>query len=378
MSEKTVSQHDILSNVEHLFEEVFDLNYIKQKLKIAFHRLLEHLIINCKKGIQELFDKDFLTDCIKFAFADELNSTSIDEVLKTVPVKCASLTDILKYWESYSRSNASVQSFIVQLENVSTSVNLKRYSHIFFTCSMVTLFALFIDDESVLLSPKAILDEKIEKITNAQLGLRKCHKILAFLKRRFSLVHSFSKCFSNIFTREFVRWLNCTDFLHFWETHFYQIGCFREAQKILNAFVSTIEDRDNFLLLVLDFFALPKAYILKSFTLELYFKFDLEVPSILFILQRTEAATLALDVLKTKTLQSRNQISNTKEVSKTWEMIKEGKEKIRLGEISKQLNQNDEKATVLVYQIDSNGILHCCLLNGTLNCLPFLKRIKKP
>ena len=375
MSEKTVSQHDILSDVEHLFEEVCDLSYIKQKVKIAFHHLLEH--VNCKNDIQELFDKDILTDYIKFAFADELNSTSIDEALKTVPVICASVSDFAKNCESYSARNASFQCFYDQLANVWTNFNLKRYSHILFISLMVRFFALSIDDESVLLSPKAILDEKIEKFTYAWLGLIKCKIIFAFLKSRFSQVHSFSKCVSNILTREFVRWLNCTDFLHFWETRFYQICCFREAQNILNAFVSTIEDRDNFLLLVLDFFALPKAYILKSFTLELDFKFDLEVPSILFILQRTEAATLALDVLKTKTLQSRNQISNTQEVSKTWEMIKEGKEKIRLGEISKQVNQNDEKATVLVYQIDSNGILHCCLLNGDVKLFTFPQAHKK-
>ena len=98
---------------------------------------------------------------------------------------------------------------------------------------------------------------------------------------------------------------------------------------------------------------------------------DLELPSFLYIVERNKAATLALDVLKTKTLQVRNQFSNIKEVSKTCEMIKKGKEKIRLDEISKQLYQNDEKAAVLVYQIDSNGILHCCLLNGDVKLFTF-------
>ena len=81
--------------------------------------------------------------------------------------------------------------------------------------------------------------------------------------------------------------------------------------------------------------------------------------------------------MKTKTLQGRSHFPNTQEVSKTWEMIKEGKEKIRLDEISKQLNQNDEIATVLVYQIDSNGILRCCLSNGDVKLFTFPQADKK-
>ena len=345
MSKSTLSQHEgILSGIELLSED--DQNNIQQKVKVAFHRLLEH--VNSTDCIQKLLDRDIIIECIKFAFKDEFDSTSIDEVLKP-SIHFGNFQEFLRINTlSYTGRNDWVRSLKNRVEHAfandlsDESFNSKQFTYIVFThlillCLVTQYIAQIFFDEGIPLPPEASFDEKIEKLTYGFLGLVKCEKILTFLNNQFS-----------------------------------QICSFGETQNIVNAFVSIIEDRDNYLFLLAEVYGTPGTVLLENF-----FGIDLELPSFLLIVERNEAATLALDVLKTKTLQVRNQFSNTQEVSKTCEMIKKGKEKIRLDEISKQLNQNDEDATVLLYQIDSNSILHCCLLNGDVKLFTFSQAEKK-
>lgn len=340
MSKSTLSQYDILSGIELLSED--DQKHIQQKVKIAFHHLVEH--VNCTTGTQDWLNRDLIIEYTKLTFADESISTSIDELLRPIPsIHFDNFQEFMEMnIQSYTGRNAWVRSLSNRLEHVFANVmpdesfNSKQFTYItftYFTLSYLTMTynAQIIIDEGILLPPEVSFEEKIEKFTHGLLGLVNCEKILIFLKNHFS-----------------------------------QTFPFGETQNIVNVFVSIIEDRDSYLFLLAKVCGSPATILLENF-----FSIDLELPSFLFLSERNEAATLALDVLKTKSLQVKNQFSNTKEVSKTCEMIKKGSEKIRLDEISEQLNQHDKDATVLVYQIDSNGILHCCLLNGDVKLFTF-------
>ena len=124
-----------------------------------------------------MLDRDIIIECIKFAFKDEFDSTSIDEVLKS-SIHFSNFQDFLKINTlSYTGRNAWVESLKNRVEHVfandmpDDSFNSKQFTYIMFThlillCLATQYVAQLFSDEAWL-SPDANFDEKIE---NSRMG----------------------------------------------------------------------------------------------------------------------------------------------------------------------------------------------------------------
>jgi CHAT domain-containing protein len=104
----------------------------------------------------------------------------------------------------------------------------------------------------------------------------------------------------------------------------------------------------------------------------LVFTCDNIVASFFTIASNREAAFLAQDINKAKRIRADRILQpRSDETDKTWAMIKEDKEKLRLHEISIQIREHENQSTLLMFHIDYYGVLHCCVLNGEVHLISF-------
>ena len=339
---------DMWAKVRSFYNQKFDLNYIQRKVRTAIGIFLQRYVDERSRKTDVsilLFDFDILLDSVARAFGNEFHPIFYG-LLKE---KHQRVFTALKYYTSFNyaerrhflqrdrhqASNFFLASFVfdspIQLHYISLTFQ------VFVTILIPFLFyGVDFDDQAI-----PAIEEIVKNATNNFFGEMKFEHIFERLRyRSLELIH------------------------------------LSDAVKFVNILRCIIEERDKF-----TFLNLYKNEEFKAHSRAIYLEETLQYESMLaslyIILGKRETAIVTSDLGKTKGFRARHKSTNSHEMNQTWKMIKEDKEKIRLDEISKQLNRHDENATTLVYYIDFHGILHCCVLNGEVTLFSFTQLDQK-
>ncbi len=317
------------------------LPIVQTKVRSAFDWLSDHH--NSVNNLKDL--TDIIVDSIAHVF-DNLLGPQFYELIKKkyhdtfgIFESANTITELLQtirmHTQKYSHLRVAVVAARYEFEqmfNILLSVDILTIVMLITRCREL----IFFGDEGIVVMSDEDIDEVIKLVTYA-----------CFDEHRFSYVFSYLA-----YDRP-------------------QSITLTEADKITQIFLDIIEDRDKYL-----FSRLPKtceemSIMRRTISSEETSRYHSKLASLFIFLGKREEAILALDIGKTKCLRARCENANTHEMSMTWDMIKEGSGEARLTEISRQLKQYENDATVLVYHIDHYGVLHCCILNGEVTLVSF-------